>query len=166
MAGKDDNLKTEHTEKLQKEFQSENNHLREQQRSVRMELDTKEKKIQELNMAVNSSKSLNEKLQGRLALLHNNEKLKEKLQHIEKEEKQKDELNDEIEEELHRKEKEIQHLQTECEMLRKELSAETNQITLIHEQMEALRKELVLAKKERHILKVKLDEMNVNVDEK
>lgn len=117
-------------------------------------------------MTVNSSKSLNEKLQGRLALLHNSEKLKEKLQLIEKDVKQKDELNDEIEGELHLKEEEIQHLQTECEMLRQELAAKTNQITLIHEQMEALRKDLVLAKKERHTLKVKLEEMNANMDEK
>ncbi|XP_052065332.1 putative leucine-rich repeat-containing protein DDB_G0290503 [Mytilus californianus] len=162
-------IQTEQSDKFQKQLknlQSENEHLRDQQKSVRMELESKQKKMQELNTEVNAFKAQNKQLNERLKLLCNSDKLKDRLSNIELEIKERDEEHEIIETEIQEKENEVQQLQDDCNKLRLELAEKTDQLVVLSEQMKALREDLGIARKERYDLKVKLDEMNMNLNEK
>lgn len=156
-------------EKLQKQLanlENENDHLREQQKRVRQELDTKQKKLTDLDLQVQNFKKQNEKLKSRLSLGYNGQKVNERLHKLEHEINTKNEEHEKIENEILKKDEEIESLRRECEELREELTEKTTQIYTLNTQMKALKEDLAEAKQERIELKVKLDEMNDNLNRK
>lgn len=165
----DENYKTDVAYILQTDLESltkENNNLKQQQAQIRRDLNSKQHKLLELNREVCTYQKQNIELSQRLSCLKRSDVINSIIDDAEGQLKSKDEKRVKIIEEVEVKNCEIDHLRDELEELRKEVDEKTDQIDMLTRELKYLREQHNSARGERKELKLKVENLNNNLEEK
>lgn len=143
----------------------ENNNLKQQQAEIRRDLNSKQHKLLELNREACIYQKQNIELSQRLSCLKRSDVINSIIDdagHL----KLKDEKKVKMIKEVEVKNCGIDHLRNELEELRKEVDEKTDQIDMLTRQLKYLREEHNSARGERKELKLKVENLNNNLEEK
>lgn len=140
--------------------------MKEQQAKIREELNDKQQKLLDLNRESCNYQKQNVELSQRLSVLRKSDTIQLAIDGLEKQVKDKHERNEEVRKELAQKTDEVEILHTLLEKLKSEVDEKSDQISMLSEEMQNLKEEHLSARSERKELKLKVDKINSNFEEK
>ncbi|XP_052065385.1 uncharacterized protein LOC127705174 [Mytilus californianus] len=144
----------------------ENYNLKQQQAQIRKDLNCNQHRLLELNREACKYQKENLELSQRLSNLRRGDLVNSVFNDLEEELKRKENRNTKLKKELDLKKDEVTHLRNQLDDLRKEVDEKTDQIAMLSREMRHLREEHISARTERRELKLKVENINKNFDEK
>lgn len=144
----------------------ENQSLKEQQAQIRKTLNEKQKKLLDLKRESCNYEKQNEELTNRLSILRRSDVIQSKIDGQELQLNGKIERNKELNNELWRKTDEVETLKRTLEKLKLDVDEKSDQIAMLNKEMELLKDEHLTARSERKEMKIKIENISSNLEEK
>lgn len=144
----------------------ENNNLKQQQAQIRKDLNSNQQKLLDLNREACKYQKDNLELSQRLSNLRRGDLVNSVFNDLEDELKRKENRNTKVKKELDLKNDEVTHLKNQLDELKKDVDEKTDQIAMLSREMKHLREEHTSARTERRELKLKVENINKNFEDK